>query len=248
MTKRLTILIIFCFACIYTRAQDSTTASNGSSTPAIPLYDTTSQSSNAFVGLGLAMSSYRGDLINTYTSPTPNFEVYIRFNRKKYLNGQFSIGFGKLSATNPYYSYTYNATGNISPNSNFVTAYQYLKYELNFNFISTKRWRVYISQGIGAMHFTPKNQDNLVLLELNNTRAPNEGYSNLSIVLPSSVGIMYISPSNYAFGIKAGLLNPQTDYLDNISSLSNESRKDNVVSFQMNINAPINLPGSKTKK
>jgi hypothetical protein len=238
----LSLTYIFCCSCLVSHGQDSTSAQITKSiltTPPPP-----SNESDVFLGLGLAMTSYRGDLVSDYGSYTPNYEIYLRFNRRKYLNGQITFGIGKLSATNPYYTYVYNS--NIAPNTNFTTPYQYLKYELNLNLLRTNRFRLYISQGIGAMHFVPKNSSNQTLLELNNTRAPDESYGNLCFILPSSVGIMYTSKTNYAVGIKVGILNPQTDYLDNISSLSNQSKKDNVLSLQMNVNAPLILPLSKS--
>ena len=237
----LSLTIALCCSCIMSRGQDSASAAPAV-TSALLLPDT-----DALLGLGLAMTSYRGDLVSDYGTYTPNYEIYLRFNRRKYFNSQFTFGAGKLSASNPYYMYVYNGNSNVAPNTNFITPYQYLKYELNFNIVRTKRFRLYISQGIGAMHFIPKNDDNQTLLELNNTRATDESYGNLCIILPSSVGIMYTSKTSYGLGIKAGILNPQTDYLDNISSLSNQTKKDNVLSFQLNVNVPINLPLSKSK-
>lgn len=233
----LSLTLAFCCSYMTGKGQDSIITATEISSPSLP-----SAEADVFLGLGLAMTSYRGDLVGEYESYTPNYEIYLRFNRKKYFNSQVTFGAGKFSATNPYYTYPYSGNSNVAPNTNFVTAYQYLKYELNFNIIRTKRFRLYISQGVGAMHFVPKNNDNQVLPELVNTRAIDESYGNLCIILPSSVGIMYTSKTNYGIGIKAGILNLQTDYLDNISSLSNQSQKDNVLSFQLNVNVPLALP------
>ncbi len=197
----------------------------------------------SYIELGATMTSYRGDLVSSYGKYSSCFQVGIRFNKRKRINGHLGIGIGKIYGSNSNYSYT-SSNSQIAPVTSFQTPFQYIEYDLNLNLFRRKHFILYFSQGIGLMNFTPKNSDGDNLINISNTRAVDETYSNVSFVLPTFLGIIYTFNNEYGVGFKMGFLNQTTDYMDNISELSNSSTKDNLLMIQLNVFAPITLPHS----
>lgn len=71
------------------------------------------------------------------------------------------------------------------------------------------------------------------------SRAADETYGNVTIMLPTQAGAMYLLPNGYGAGIQGGWANPQTDYLDNISQWGNRSKKDNLFWLKFQFVVPM---------
>ena len=52
-------------------------------------------------------------------------------------------------------------------------------------------------------------------------------------MLPTQVGANYFFKNTMGVGLQVGVLNPQTDYLDNISQLGNLENNDKVLSIRL---------------
>ncbi|MCR6638832.1 MAG: hypothetical protein NVV82_07550 [Sporocytophaga sp.] len=127
-----------------------------------------------------------------------------------------------------------------TPNTYFKTTLIGINYDLQLNLIKRKWGCFFISQGIGLMRFTPKDQHNDKLQTKLSTRAKGEDYNNVTFVFPTKAGVMFFLPSWYAIGLQAGYLNPTSDYLDNISNWGIKKKKDNILTIKISVFIPIN--------
>lgn len=98
---------------------------------------------------------------------------------------------------------------------------------------------IYISQGLGLIRYEPKDENNEPLQKKFDTRASNETYNNVSLMLPTQAGINYILKNGYGVGLQAGWLNPQTDYIDNISQWGNRQKNDNTFLVRFAFMVPL---------
>lgn len=191
-----------------------------------------------FVHFGIVMHSYKGDM-GTYQKYTGGLQLGIQFNKKKRLNGAFNLGLGSITDDDPSFQSS-GLAGATEPNNYFKTNFTYLNYDLHLNLIKKQNLIVYISQGIGFMRFTPKNEAGEKLHGQQNTRMSGENYRNSVIMLPTSLGAIYFLPNNFGLSLQAGLMNPSTDYLDNISEFG-QSGNDNVLTMRMAFYVPLSL-------
>lgn len=97
---------------------------------------------------------------------------------------------------------------------------------------------VYLSQGIGFIHFSPEDDEGNSLADLPNTREDQETYRQESFMLPTNVGVLYLLPNQYGVSVQAGFYNPMTDYLDNISQLG-DSGNDNILAIRFAFYIPL---------
>jgi len=162
----------------------------------------------------------------------------LQFNKKKRLNGAFLLGYGTIEGNDP--SFTSPVAGK-SPNRFFSTRFLFGHYDLHYNFIKTDKVILYISQGIGFIRFTPEDQFGQSLEDQLDTRADDETYRNLSLILPTKLGAMYILPNQFAVGGEVGFMGTMTDYLDNISELG-DSGNDNIFALNLNLFIPLYNP------
>jgi hypothetical protein len=190
-----------------------------------------------FMELGLSANSYKGDLSPTYDKWTSSFHLGLKLNIKKKLNGQFNFMAGNIVGENPTYDFT--NSNSPRPNNYFNTRLGSVNYNLQYHFIKTEKWMFCISQGFGLMKFTPRNELSEDLIVKTSTRARNETYSSITAIFPTNIGLTYLFPNYYGIGFQVGFLNPATDYLDNVSQLSNNQRKDNVLLTKFIFSIPI---------
>ncbi|MFN3404081.1 MAG: hypothetical protein ACK40G_08295 [Cytophagaceae bacterium] len=192
-----------------------------------------------FVHLGLGANSYKGDLNDTYQQWTASYHAGVLFNKKKRLNGQLNIIAGKIQGNNP--DYVFEKDPFSQPNTFFTTSFININYDVHLNLIKKDNFILFISQGVGLIRFSPKDQFNAKLENNFSRRAKGEEYSNIAFTLPTSAGFIYIMPSGYAFGLQTGYLNPTTDYLDNISQWGNSDKKDNVFFGRLSLFLPFSI-------
>ncbi len=189
--------------------------------------------------VGLSANGYRGDLAAKYQKWSASVQLGMKLNFKKRVNSHFNLGIGSVTGQNPDYTFTINAQETATPNQFFKTSYVSLNYDLQVNLLKTRHWTVYLSQGLGLIRFRAKDENNVLLASRFDTRPENETYNTITLMLPTQAGAIYQFTNGYGIGVQGGWLNPQTDYLDNISQWGNRSKKDNVLSFRFSFLAPL---------
>jgi hypothetical protein len=197
-----------------------------------------------FIEVGISPLSYKGDLSQGYEKWTSAFHIGLKRNTKKKVNGHFDLMIGSVEGQNINYAYNTSA----SPNKFFKTNVASLNYDIQFNILKKERYILYISQGIGLIRFVPKDEFGEELSGKFNTRAKNEIFNNISFMFPQSIGFMYFFKNDYGAGFQLGRLTPATDYIDNISKLSNYKKPDNIFMFKFSVLAPISYKKNETPK
>lgn len=188
--------------------------------------------------LGISPNAYKGDL-GSFEKWTIGYHVGLLLNKKKRLNGSFQIAFGNITGQTDDLNYPGDPAK--TPNTFFKTNFVTINYELQYNIIKNEVMKLYLGQGFGIIHYTPKDEFGNKLQDQNNTRAEGESYGNISIILPTKLGYIYFLPNRMGLGIEAGFYNTMTDYLDNISDWGTKSGKDNILYFKFSVNVPINI-------
>ena len=189
-----------------------------------------------FLELGISPISYKGDLSQGYEKWTSAFHIGLKRNTKEKWNGHFNLMIGSVTGQNP--NYTYPST-TATPNFYFKTTLVSLNYDVQYNIIKKSNFILYISQGIGLLRFIPKDEESASLSDKFTTRAKDETFNNISFIFPHHIGAMYFFKNGYGVGFNIGRLTPSTDYIDNISQLSDYKKPDNILSFRFSVLAPI---------
>lgn len=190
-----------------------------------------------YLEIGTSANAYRGDLSETYNKWSGSLQLGLKLNFKKRLNGHFNLSYGTLTGQNPNYQYAQSDTA--TPNRFFKTSLLTVNYDLQVNLIKTKSWLLYVSQGLGLVRFKPRNEDNDVLETQFNSRALDETYNTVSLILPTQIGASYFFSNGFGVNVQTGWLNPRTDYLDNISLWGNRSRRDNAMWLRFAFLVPV---------
>lgn len=179
-------------------------------------------------------NAYRGDLGKNFSQWNLGWQATVRFNKKKRVNGGFNVGYGHVSGQiNP------QEINNPLYNAYFKASLINVNLDFQVNFIKTKKWQFYISQGFGILRYNPQDEFGEDLLGQNDTRATNESYGNTSIMLPTQLGLNYYLKNQFGLGTQIGFINPVTDYLDNVSQLGINTRNDNVLAVRLCLLIPI---------
>ena len=191
------------------------------------------------VSAGVSANAYRGDLNSRLEKWSNIFHLGFRFNPSKKLNGSANLGIGFITGEN--FNYIFESTNIPTPNPNrfFRTNVTTVNYELNYNFLEWKNFTFFISQGIGLLRFNPKDEFFDDFQDQPDTRAPNETFANITLMLPTQLGFLYLFPNDFGLNFQVGLMNSFTDYLDNISDWGNKDGGDNIVSMRFSFLVPI---------
>lgn len=197
------------------------------------------QKKESYFHVGVSANSYNGEIGN-YSDWSPGMQFGLLFNKKKRLNGAVNFGFGAVNGEDRNFGFQSN-TGTPTPNNFVKTNFIFLNYDLHVNVLKRENLIVYLSQGIGFIRFTPKDEFDEDLEPQDNTRNEGETYRNLSLILPTSLGVVYFIPGKLGFSFQGGWLNTSTDYLDNISELG-DSGNDNTLSIRLALLLPLVKP------
>jgi hypothetical protein len=187
---------------------------------------------NKFLVAGANALAYKGSLQKSYARWTPGFQFGVYFQKRKLVNGMLTATFGQVIGEDRDYSKPAKFSDQIQPVSKFQTNIFSLQYELQLLLFRYKGFRLFASQGIGFLRFTPKDWEGNSLIEKDRTRAPDESYSKNSIQFPTQVGLQYWFPNKMGFGIQAGWLNSTSKFIDNMSKLSGNEVADNIATFR----------------
>ncbi len=196
---------------------------------------------NRLLEIAVGPTAYRGDLYEHYRKWSSAVHIGLKFNKHHRLNGHLNAAIGTIVGQNMDYVFTGESETAPAPNHYFKTSFVSVNYDLQVNLIKTSSWIVYVSQGIGFMRFNPKDEYGTSLQGQLTTRPIDETYGNVTIMLPTQAGVMYLFPNGYGAGLQGGWANPQTDFLDNISLWGNRAKKDNIFWLKFQFVVPLTL-------
>lgn len=187
-----------------------------------------------FIG-GQAMS-YSGDVGARYQKWNAGFQLGLQFGKKKILNGSILLSHGKVSGDNA-------AEGNnlSTINSNyFSSSITSFGYRLQGNLYKNQFIRCYLGTGFSLFFYNPKDAEGNKLALDESSRNEGEDYGTVSVNFPLYGGVTYYFSNKYGVNLEAGLYNPMTDYIDNVSELGTNSGNDNILYVAFNFLIPIN--------
>ena len=190
-----------------------------------------------FITGGISTQAYKGDVKDSYAKWTPGLHAGVQFNRNKRLNGAIMAQAGYVIAQNP--ALKSSAPANASPVRYVRTSLISGHYELQYSFIRKESWKVFLSQGIGLLRYVPRDRDGQNLNDIANTRAANETFSGISLLLPTSVGVHYVLPNRWFLGLQGCYLHSTTDYLDNLGEWGQKKGSDNVLQYRFVVGVPL---------
>ncbi len=197
------------------------------------------------LSIGIGANSYRGDLGPGFQQWDPSFYAALRLNQKQRLNGSFQLNIGTVSGQNPEAVFV---ESNAIPNRHFSTSIISAQFSLNFNFIKTEHFTLSIAQGIGLLRYNPRDEFGNALQDFSNTRASNETYGNIAVVLPIELELIYLLKNGYGVSLRSGIMNPMTDYIDNIAALGTGGNFDNVFTTRFSVQIPLSLQKGQAEK
>lgn len=192
-----------------------------------------------FLFAGLNSISYKGSLSPTYAVWTPAFKFGVAFQKRKILNEMLSLTFGRFIGESRDYKLPSTANSSLQPVNRFRTDFISINYDLQILLFQYRSLRIFISQGVGLMRFTPKDWDGNILIDRNRTRNPDEDFNSVTLSFPTQIGLRYSFSNGMAFGFQAGWLNVRSNYLDNMNELSDNSRGDNLAVYRMQYFIPL---------
>lgn len=201
--------------------------------------DSDTRQKEIFFGIGPA--AYKGDLNDSYSKWSMMVHAGIKLNRFKKAHGNFALTIGSVTGQNINYAFNDGSQNAPEPNRFFTTSIVGFNYELHYNILNKEKIKVYASQGIGLMRFQPQDEFNASLIDQLSTRAQNETYGNITLTLPTQIGLLYVLPNDFSVGAQLGYHNTLTDYLDNISDWGTKAGHDNMFSFRVQVYVPVNL-------
>lgn len=200
------------------------------------------ESPKKLIYLGLSSNAYKGDLSNSYQGWSPGAHIGLWFNKKdKRINGNLNLMLGRVQAQNGDYFFDDGSSPSPSPNTFASTTMVAVHYQLNYNLIKKDRFRIYLYQGIGLLRYNPRDQFKEKLSDQLATRARDEAYNNLSIILPHGIGAMYILKQGFTAGVQLGWQGLTTDYIDNISQWGTRKKSDSVFQVRLMVAAPMRV-------
>ncbi len=188
---------------------------------------------------GIAATSYKGDL-SGYEKWSSSFHLGLKLNQNHRINSNFNLAFGNVTGQNVNYEFLVDQIPT-TPNRFFKTTFFSINYDLQVNIIKKKNIILYLSQGLGFSFFDPEDQFFNKLIDQEGTREEGETYSTTALMLPTQIGVIYFLPNYYGFGFNLGILNIQSDYLDNISNWSVNTGNDNVIWAKFSFYVPVSF-------
>jgi hypothetical protein len=215
------ILAFFCLASLSVQAKDSV------------------QVWKRHLVFGLYSVAYKGSLQNSYARWTPAYQLGVRFQMRKHVDGQFHVSFGRFIGEDRDYKLPSRASIGVSPASRFESRFFAMVYETQFRLFRYKGFKLFFSQGIGLFRFSVRDWDGNRLLERDRTREKGETYREISLMLPTRLGIAHQFQNGLTLGLQAGWMNTMSRYLDNMDKLSNNDNRDNLAIFLFQAGYPL---------
>lgn len=186
-----------------------------------------------YAGLSFGSSIPKTDLEPTYKNPGVQLSAFMQFTPNRWLNVGFWLSVGEVQSENREVRFFDQSEFQI--NDFARTNYQALHVEPSIHLIKKPNYSIYLAQGFGFMRFAVYDRDNVNLADQLDSRSSGEDYANFTVLLPTTFNAYYFLPNDFGFQLRTGWLNPQTDYLDNISEFGNPDNNDNLFILQLSI-------------
>ena len=194
-----------------------------------------------YLAFGPTISSYRGDLNQHYTKGDGSLNIMLIPERDKLIQSSLELNMGRVVGQKS--GYHSEKLPQYEPNTFFQTTYASFSFNIRAYLYRKNNLKIYIGQGIGAIRYTPKDELYNSLLEQDSTRIFDRGqpetYSNLSMILPRTIGLSYKLKNNYRLALDINQQAPRTDYIDNIGSLGVSKKKDKILLVRFSVMIPI---------
>jgi hypothetical protein len=225
------------------------------------------KSHTAIIGVGMLNSSYIGDLNygeKNHFRAYPGICFSGQFEGKSHLQAQLNIGAGKF--IEQYDQVRVRPYGEIIPNNFVNTSFLYGDLRFKYRFIRRRNFQPYISAGMGALSFQPKDEEDYLLLPNTYSRPTKNSYASVVPSLPLSVGFRFHWVQNVHLGVEYTYRFTTTDYLDNVGKEGKRVGNDALQSLSiilylatkpqlpltfidtLSYPAPIKLPDSSKKQ
>lgn len=196
------------------------------------------------LGVGFGGASYRGDLQSSYHGFSLEGSVYFLLNPEAGFSAGFMAYAGNVAGENPDLMPVALPNGNyVTPNRYFTTNYQGLAFMPRVRLYGRWGMGIWLSQGVGLLRFSPLSAEGEALLDAADTRAPNEFYGASAIHFPTLLQLGYGWPNGLQWQVQAGLMNPITDYLDNIGELGTRDGFDRMLVLRCMVLYRVNAIG-----
>lgn len=186
-----------------------------------------------FAGISFGSSIPKTDLEPTYKKPGVQLSAFMQFTPNRWLNVGLWLSTGEVQSENREVRFLDQSEFQI--NDFARTNFQSLHVESSFHILKKQNYSIYLSQGFGFMRFTVYDRNNNNLANQLDSRSQGEDYSNFTVLLPTTFNAYYFLPNDFGVHLRTGFLNPQTDYLDNISNFGNPENNDNLFILQLSI-------------
>ncbi|WP_375578837.1 hypothetical protein ABWH96_17710 [Marivirga tractuosa] len=199
-----------------------------------------------FAGISFGASIPKTDLEPSYKKPGVQLSAFMQFTPNRWLNVGFWFSAGEVQSENREVRFFDQSEFQI--NDFAITNYQSLHVEPSIHLIKNPNYSIYLSQGFGFMRFAVYDRENVNLADQLDSRSSGEDYSNFTVLLPTTLNAYYFLPNDFGIQLRTGFLNPQTDYLDNISTFGNSENNDNIFILQLSIIKRFTFKNSDDEK
>ncbi|NME72076.1 hypothetical protein [Flammeovirga aprica] len=197
--------------------------------------------------VGVALGSYKGDLSPNFSKVNGGFNAGVIFRAQKRLNLKLDVSYLYLQGQQLRDPNTLPPLEPPFPNYFFQSHTLNTSFSVMFNIINKKRFKLYVTQGLGVFYFNPLDENGDELIEnirdekegIFETRNKNETYTNFAMSLPTRIGMTYYFKNNFGFGLSTTFVNPLTDYLDNVSELGTVKGNDQAMSVNFSCFIPL---------
>lgn len=158
--------------------------------------------------------------------------------RDKLIQTSLEMNIGQVTGENrDYFSETFPEN---EPNTFFQTNFASFSLNIRAYIYRKNNLKIYLGQGLGALRYTPKDVNNINLIDSITTRHSSDDFnSNLTIILPRTIGASYKLKNDYRVSLDINQQAPRTDYIDNISKLGISKKKDKILLIRFSVMIPL---------
>ena len=197
------------------------------------------QTTVSVVDAGFDMYWFRGDINGYYQKAGGGMHIGFSKIVNQRFNSRLCVNLGQINVSAKNYVYEDESGVFHYPEGVIQTKLLGIHYQLNYNFIRTERWAAYAKLGLGIYNFRPFDSKGMALTDRKGSRDFSEEYANTTFQFPMGLGVRYLLPSGFGWGMEWSLWNPQTDYTDNISLWSTYSKRDNIQTLNFSFFIPL---------
>ena len=176
------------------------------------------------MGGGIGGAGYMGDLnmLNPLKVSGPSGSLFIKYNFDGYWSLKAAFTIGSISAADSTSSFAQLKERNLS----FTTTLYEPSILVEFNFfnyvpqLGRNVWTPYMFAGFAAVAYYPTTVYDGVKYDLRglHTEGEKKVYSTFARAIPYGAGLKYNFAGSFTLGAEIGYRNPNTDYLDDVST------------------------------